>query len=166
MTRWKRLLFYIGLNIVISGLTTLSVLWIWDRTHVQTLPAAQPLVAQAGEPAAPIPTATLPPIDRTVIEVKNVFGVGDLANEVVVIQRSGEGDLSLTGWRVEDENGSVYTFTDLLLNKSGGVQLYTKAGVDSVIELYWGRSAPVWKSGEQVRLFDWQNNLRATYTIP
>jgi hypothetical protein len=35
-----------------------------------------------------------------------------------------------------------------------------------VVDLYWGLTSPIWKSGKTVFLYDSLNGLRATYTIP
>lgn len=172
MSRWKRLLFYLALNILVSAVTTLLVLVWWDRTHRSELPVTtgQPVVsapASAGS-AVPLPSAkvTLPPLSQPVIEIKNVYGVGDLQNEVVVLQRSGDGELALANWKLKDDDGHTFTFPDLVLNKGGAVQVYSRAGTDTVIELYWSQNSPIWQTGEQVTLVDPLDQVRATYTIP
>jgi hypothetical protein len=170
MTSWKRLLFYLALNVIVAAVTTLLVLTWWDRTHRINLPAAiSPAVTQkaatqtsgSGKPAA-----TPLPANQPVIEIKNVFGLGDMPNEVIMLKRVGDGELSMSKWKLMDENGHNYIFPDLVLNKDGAVQVYSRAGVDTVIELYWGLNEAVWKSGEQVTLVDPQGVVRATYTIP
>lgn len=161
----KRLFPYLILNILVSAGVTLLVLSWWDRNHN---PVDVPILT----PLAPISTPTqedtptLPPTDKPLIQIKNVFGVGDLQNEVIVLARQGNGVLELTGWQIKDENKHSYTFPKLLLNQDGGVQVFTRAGADSVIELYWGLEEPVWNSGELVSLFDTAGNLRASYRIP
>lgn len=173
MTAWKRLLFYLVLNIIVSAATTLAVITWWDRAHQTppTLPVnSAPAVAQqstTSQPGGkPTPIATPIPLNQPVIEIKNVFGMGDLQNEVVVIKRVGDGELSLSKWKLADEAGHEYTFPELVLNKDGAVQVFTRAGVDTVIELYWGMTEAIWKSGGQVTLTDPQGIVRATYTIP
>lgn len=161
----KRLFPYLILNILVSAGVTLLVLSWWDRNHN---PVDVPILT----PLAPISTPTqedtptLPPTDKPLVQIKNVFGVGDLQNEVIVLARQGNGVLELTGWQIKDENKHSYTFPKLLLNQDGGVQVFTRAGADSVIELYWGLEQPVWNSGELVSLFDTASNLRASYRIP
>jgi hypothetical protein len=165
----KRYLPFLLLNVLISALTTLLVLNWWDRTHRPAVTPPPTVSAQPVEvlpPATEAPTPTLPPVDQEVIRIETVIAAGDLNNEVVELARSGDGDLLLTGWAVEDQNGNRYTFPDLLMSKNGSVRLYSRAGENTVIELYWNASAAVWASGEQVTLLDPQENVRAIYTIP
>jgi hypothetical protein len=161
MNNKKTLTYYILLNILISALTTLTVLWIWDR--VQLLSVKEPL---SPTPTRPIETVPVPSITQEIIKIDNVFGMADLENEVVLLKRVGEGELWLTGWQLKDTYGHTYTFPTLLLNKDGAIQVYTRSGTDTAITLYWGLSRPIWNSGDTVVLYDPQGNLRAQYKIP
>ncbi len=168
MKTWKRLIPYLLLNILVSAATTLGVLYWWDSVQ---RPAARPggstpIAEPASAALQPVETPTLPSLDVAVIKVQNVFGTGDLGTEAVRLQRVGDGELWLTGWQLKDGDGNLYTFPQLLMNKDAAVEVYTKAGPDSVIELHWGLQQPVWASGEEVRLFDPEGNLRAKYVIP
>jgi hypothetical protein len=100
------------------------------------------------------------------VVIGTVIGAGDLDIEHVVLNRTGSGDLSLSGWRLEDGTGKQYLFPRLTLYKGGTISLYTRTGQDSVAELFWGLSSAVWRTGKVISLFDAQDNLRATYTIP
>ncbi len=174
MNPWKRLLFFLILNVIVSAGTTIAVMSWWERAHLDSRTAIvreSPAVGLEEETTRPAETATptptpLPPGDTPLIRIENVFGVGDLQNEVVLLKRIGDGELWLTGWRLEDESGQKYVFPDLLLNKDGAVQVFTRPGVDSVIELHWGMKASVWQPGELVTLVDPLGNVRATFRIP
>jgi hypothetical protein len=171
MTPRKRLLSYILLNVLISALTTLLVLWIWDRPHRQNdqnalLASAQATVnALAGESATEIPAGTENAPEEIQIEIENIFGAGNLNSEVAVIKNKSDGSLSLTGWRLENGRGNGYTFPNLALNPGGAVQLHSSAGSDSVIDLYWGQDAAVWQVGDTATLLDRQGTVRATHEI-
>ncbi len=217
MNRRSNLLFYLILNILVSAITTLAVLWVWDNVHNSEARTAQdavpPLVlAQATEnlvarhaatlyaagtaaasgtraastdaesaggttPSAvatiavetPQPVETLPPAGQPVIQIVSVVGAGDLEQEVVMLKRVGEGNLNLAGWKLQGEHNNTYTFpaqSELILYKDGAVQVYTKAGTDSVTEVYWNRTEAAWRSGESIRLLDPQGTERATYRVP
>jgi hypothetical protein len=98
--------------------------------------------------------------------IDKVVGVGVLETERVQLVRSGVGELSLAGWRLEDGKGNKYIFPDLTLYKGSAINLNTRAGQDTVIDLFWGLTSPIWKSGKTVYLYDAQKELRATYSIP
>ncbi len=155
---------YILLNILVSATTTLLVLVWWDRTHTPLIPTPNTM-AMISTPL-PAPTATLPPLDAQVITIKTVFGVGNLDTEAVVLNRLGEGRLELSGWSLQDQDKHVYTFPILILNKEGAIQINSRAGNDTVIELFWGQKRAIWQAGEIVSLFDSAGNLRASYQIP
>ncbi len=98
--------------------------------------------------------------------IETVIGAGVLDNEHVVLQRSGDGELSLAGWRLEDGAGNTYTFPELTLFKGGTINLNTRQGEDTVLDLFWGLSYPIWKAGKTVYLYDAQDELKVSYTIP
>jgi Lamin Tail Domain len=175
MRSFKRILPFIILNVIISAATTLAVLYWWDQTQRPVLPDPRlfanttPQVMTTNPPSqtgSPTSQVTLTAQSQSIIEIQNVFGVGDISNEVVQLKRTGSGDLWLTGWQLKDQSGHTYTFPKLLLNKDGAVQVYTQAGPDTVIELHWGLTSAVWRTGEMVSLLDPQGVLRASYLIP
>jgi LysM repeat protein len=230
MNSWKRLTFYLLLNIFVSACTTLAVLFVWDQfsgpmprnllpkalSSLSRPPAETPVVETTGTPAAPQPTPTeafmvyqvesgdtfesiaaahnvsveelvavngfkssqplgagevlrIPLHPQGSVIIDSVIGAGDLDTEHVLLKHRGEGELALVGWRLEDDQGNVFIFPQfpqLTLFPGGAVNIYTRAGVNSVVELYWGLSQPVWSSGTTVILRDAQNNVRATYVVP
>lgn len=186
MSQSKRLLFYIAINVLVSACTTLTILFVWDRSHPSTA-ISLPGQATSSPAGSSTPSTSLTPVSRTspagtsvasaasspipdasgnVILVDNVFGAGDLANEVVLIKRTGEGELTLTGWQITGDDGSAFTFPSLVLYPGGAVQVHTAAGVNSVVDMYWGLDEPVWQSGETVTLLDAQGKIYSTYRIP
>lgn len=103
------------------------------------------------------------------VTITSVIGAGDLESEHVVLKQEGEGELSLVGWRLEDEQQNIFIFPQfpqMILYKDGAVNIYSKSGSNSVIELFWGLEEPVWQSGETVVLRDPQGDVRATYKVP
>jgi LysM repeat protein len=248
---FKRLFYYLLLNIIVSAATVLIVLNIWDRTHrtettepepVSFLPTAiasaihltdtptpQPTLASrpykvaAGEtlgeiallfdvsveqlleinnlqnpdqlsagmildipvsetaaqgPASesqadsqsaeqPLSTYTPAPIpESSQIKIVTIVGVDDLATEHLQIQSVSPEPLSLEGWRLETNDGLVYSFPKITLFEYGAVDLYSRAGINSVVALYWGRSNPIFQSGDQAMIYDADGGLQAVYNIP
>jgi hypothetical protein len=187
MKRRSNLLLYIVLNIIVSAATTLAVLTLWDNARRAEVPP--PLSGLAVEQVAgaaeaqdastveavnatqpePVLTPTLPPLDKPVIQISAVIGVGDLSQEFVLLKRLGEGNLLMTGWSLSGERGSIFIFPaqpELTLYKDGAVQIYTKTGDDTATEVYWDREAPAWESGETLTLLDSNGAERSSYVVP
>ena len=237
--RWKRVVLFLLINVLVSAGATLLVLNLWDRYRTpQTNPTDVisdyvPLpTTQEPAPLAPIPTATLAlqayrvqpgetlgeialafdisveellelngrsdpdaigqgeivyvpaPIEAgdtspdaftaqqvdpnlpVEVEIVTVVSVGDLDTERVQIRGIGDGSVTLTAWQLADEDGNRYVFPTLVLFNGGAVNVFSRAGVDTVVSLYWGQTQAVWSSGETLRLVDADGRLRAIYTIP
>ncbi|MBN1305885.1 MAG: lamin tail domain-containing protein [Anaerolineales bacterium] len=161
------MIFYILMNIFVSACVTGSILFWYDRNYrTETVIANLPA---ASEPADKLSTSVEEVEGTTAegtIEIVSVVGVGTLNAEVVVIRYTGDEELGLAGWRLQDENGNKFDFPQLVLYKNGAVQLHTASGTNTVVDLYWGLRNPVWESGEVARLYDNNGDLRAVYTIP
>lgn len=228
MKQFKRLSFYLFLNVLVSACTTFSVLWFWDQYRSPlpkgvlanalqsfsraTTPTPEP--SQATAIPQPTPTETfivhqvkagetfdslaeqynmsveelvavngfsrpqplgagevlrIPLHPKGTVIIDSVIGAGDLSSERVLLKHRGEGELSLVGWRLESGDGDVYTFPEfpkMTLFGGGAVNVYTKTGVDTVVDLYWGLDRPLWYSGATLTLKDTQGNVRHTYTVP
>jgi LysM repeat protein len=131
------------------------------QTITPTLTATLPATA------SPQPSATVTPQGQPAgMQIITVIGAGDLDNEHVLLKRTGSGELPLAGWQLADQDGNVYTFPRLTLYQDGAVNVYTRLGQNTVVDLYWGFSAPVWQPGETVTLYDDQGDVRASFTIP
>ncbi len=100
-----------------------------------------------------------------VIEIQDVIGPGDLDNEAVLLRRLGEGDLHLTGWKLDDSSGHAFVFPEFVLSKNGAVQVNTRPGTNTAIALFWGLQEAVWTPGKLVSLYDTDNKLQASFTI-
>jgi hypothetical protein len=172
MHKWKRVFPFILLNIIISALTTMGVLWWWDNYQRPAFLSSLPLpigLQEISHTSVSIDQANSDQSGATgqaEISILSVIAAGDPTNEAVLIKQDGEGATWLTGWRLFDQNGNTFIFPELLLNQNGAVQVFTRAGMNTVIELFWGLQEPVWSSKEMVTLVDKNNTIRATYQIP
>ena len=150
----RRLVYYLLINVFVSALVAGSIIFYYDRNHHVECPAM-------------LVTATAPPGSAGVnVSMVGVIGAGTLKDEQIIIQNNGKQELDLNGWSLTDPQGDTYTFPELTLFPGVKVQLHTTAGQDTPSDLYWGRSAPVWSSGELAALYDTQNIARAFYRIP
>jgi hypothetical protein len=113
-------------------------------------------------------TTTTPTVigQEAQVVIDAVIGAGVLENERVLIRRTGDGELSLAGWRLTDNKGNEYIFPQLTLYKDGAINVNTRTGQNTVVDLFWGLTSPIWNSGKIISIYDTQNNLRATYTLP
>ncbi len=236
MKQWKRLVYYLLLNVFVSACTILIVLFFWERTRNPSLEDGLTLVFGGAQPPTPTlsisptpadtptpaPTSTpafivytvksgdtfgliaeeygvtvdelmqlngftdpsslgvgehlqIPIVTRAApmvsgeVTIDSVIGVGDLQAERILLKHLGDGEISLVGWKILDENANVFTFPqfpELILYKAGAVNVLTRAGSDTVVDLYWGLSEAVWRSGETVTMQDDQGRVRDTYQIP
>lgn len=136
---------------------------------VNGLDTPEPAATETAVPnllPSPIPTEPLPTGD-VVIEISQVIGVGQLAEEAVQIRNIGSNPTALLDWKVVDQDGNFYTFGQVTLFGDGaGILLHTESGQNGATEVYWDLSEPVWESGELVTLLNAQDNIVATFTIP
>jgi len=106
------------------------------------------------------------PLQEPRVAINSVIGTGDLASERVFLVRTGDGPLSLAGWKMEDEDGNTFVFPQLEFYEGGAVNVWTTSGVTTVLDLYWELNGPVWNSGEKATLLDAQGKVHTTYVVP
>jgi hypothetical protein len=160
----RRLILYLLLNVFISACVTGSILFWYDRNYRSAaLSAVQPApVTNSGS----VPQATLNPQVDIPVEIVSVIGAGTLNAEWVVVRNAGAESLNLSNWQLKDSDRNVFVFPNLTLNSNGAVQIHTISGTNTVIDLYWSLTEPVWQSGEEAQLFDPSGNVRAIYKVP
>jgi LysM repeat protein len=130
-----------------------------DQTPVPGAPTATPHPITLLDTA--IPEA---PVEPPKVEIAEVNGAGVLDTEAVFLLNSG-GTAAMAGWTLDDGEGQVYRFPDFTLH-GGAVSVHTKAGVNTVIDLYWGLDHAVWTSGKVITLRDAEGNQYSTFKIP
>lgn len=161
----RKLLLYLLLNVFISVCVTGAILFWYDRNYRSVSQSAvQSIAPLAGQPVAAQPTLN-PQVDIPV-EIVSIIGAGTLSAEWVVVRYKGSDQINLASWELRDEDRNVFVFPQLILHKDGAVQVHTSSGTNTVIDLYWSSSNPVWESGEEAQLYDPNGNLRAVYKVP
>jgi len=146
----RKLVYYLVLNALVSACVTLSILYVYDSQYRSRARDEQPIMVE----------------DLAQFEIATIIGAGMADSEMILIRNVGQSPADLTGWQISDEDGNVYTFNALSLPASAAIQLRTSAGKDTVIDLYWGLSAPVWRSGKTATLLDPLGNVRSVYQVP
>ncbi len=162
----RRFILYLLLNVFISACVTGAILFWYDRNYRSvSISAVQPAVPSGNQPVSASGTALSPQTDIPV-EIVSVIGAGTLNAEWVVVSYKGEDQINLANWELRDQNRHVFVFPQLILHKDGAVQIHSASGTNTVIDLYWGQSDPVWQSGEEAQLYDPSGNLRSKYKVP
>ena len=161
----RRLILYLLLNVFISACVTGAILFWYDRNYRSvSVSAVQPAAPLVSQPVAA--QATLNPQIEIPVEIASVIGAGTLNAEWVVVSYKGEDQINLASWELRDEDRNIFVFPQLILHPNGAVQVHTVSGTNTVIDLYWGESDPVWESGEEAQLYDPSGNVRAVYKVP
>lgn len=174
MQSWRRIIYFLLLNVIVSALTTWTVVTLFFNQ-----PAAAPESLPTSAPASggsDLLLVTQPAVGQDgpeagevvpdVLSIESIIGAGELDTERVLIQHIGEKEISLTGWQLRDEDGNVYNFPALTMFQGGAVTVYSRRGTSTVVELYWGQDVPMWRPGEQAFLIDPQGEVRAVYIVP
>jgi hypothetical protein len=161
----RRLVLYLLLNVFISACVTGAILFWYDRNYRSvSLSPVQPALSSLNQEV--FSASTLDPQTDIPVEIVSVIGAGTLNAEWVVVSYKGEDQINLARWELRDDDGNVFVFPQLVLHTNGAVQVHTDSGTNTVIDLYWSASEPVWESGEEAQLFDPSGNLRAVYKVP
>ncbi len=86
--------------------------------------------------------------------------------EYVCFANLGNGDVDMSGWRVQDEYGWTYTFPAFVLPAGARVRVATGCGTDTDEMLFWCKDeTAVWNNGgDTVFLYDAGGGLVATYS--
>ena len=147
----RKLLYYLLLNVFVSACVTLSILYFYEMNY------------RASSQQVPGPMAAA---ENGQFEIAAVIGAGLLDSEMTLIRNTGQDAADLSGWQLRDADGNTYTFGSLNLPANAAIQLRTAPGQDSIIDLYWGLSAPAWSSGEVASLLDPAGNVRSIYQVP
>jgi hypothetical protein len=142
----RRLILFLFLNILVSALVTGSILFLYDRFGRPE--CASGIGAASG------------------ISITNVSSVSDGNAEIITLENTGDEAVVLTGWVLQDGEGTAYTFPQLTIYPGGSIKLHTGNGEDSATDLFWDLSASTWESGELAVLYDTQGLARAFYRIP
>lgn len=159
--------------VTVNGLANPDIISVGQQLIIPVGGIPEPTVAApVEEPTAALPTPipTVPgeaPGDAGDIGISAAEGTGDLATEMIQIVNNGADVQSIAGWTLRDEDSNVYNFGQVSIFGAGaGVNLHTRAGDDTVTDLYWGLEEPAWRSGEQVTLWDADNQVVTTFIIP
>lgn len=99
------------------------------------------------------------------VVIRGAYERGDLQTEFVYLENLG-GVATMLGWTLDDGEGNVFSFPSFTLYNGGGVNVYTRAGTNSVINLYWGFDQPLWTPGKLITLRDGEGASHSQFLVP
>lgn len=157
--------------LAIAGRYGVSVQAIMDAnnlTNPDFVFSGQQLIIPNADAAQPTssPTAAAPAATGQGLRVASFISNGALPNEAVQIANDSDLVINLQGWRLEKEGGPAYTFGGLSLRPGSGLVLYTGAGADTSVALYWNQTTPLWERGSVARLLNAQGQEISQLTAP
>ncbi|MGD8621483.1 MAG: LysM peptidoglycan-binding domain-containing protein [Anaerolineales bacterium] len=118
----------------------------------------------SAEPASP-PSASEGGGDDLSVIISGIDGAGNLELESVRLLNQG-GEVSMAGWTLTDGAGNRFTFPEFTFYSTGAVEVHTRSGTNTTIDLYWGLDKAVWTPGKEVQLRDASGMIRSTFQIP
>ena len=131
--------------------------------QVLIIPAVDGSATSEPEPAAAAAEPTEEGAPQVVI--RGAYERGDLQTEFVYLENVG-GVATMLGWTLDDGEGNVFSFPSFTLYNGGGVNVYTRAGTNSVINLYWGFDQSLWTPGKLITLRDAQGASQSQFLVP
>lgn len=239
---WRQYLLYLGANILVSAITVLIVLNLWDRRsppELVTPTATVDVIAHVAsavptltptKPPSPIPStytvragdtisniaeefdismeelmaanrlqdpnelsvgqvliipevegaATTPAASETrypeasstpaaaaaqQVVINGIVGAGDLETESVRLLNTGS-EVSMAGWTLDDGDGNSFDFPDFTFYSTGAVDVHTRAGTNTTIDLYWGLDQAVWTPGKVIYLRNVSGEQVSSFKVP
>ncbi|MRR29323.1 lamin tail domain-containing protein, partial [bacterium] len=116
----------------------------------------------------PITTGTtqLPPLTEKTVEIQSVFMPGEVNYEKINLKNVGQVPIDMTGWTLSNGSQDKFTFPALTIYPEGAVDVFSIAGVNTAVELFWNAPEAIWKPGGKAILLDSSGQERSRYQIP
>jgi LysM repeat protein len=97
--------------------------------------------------------------------IDGVEASGILDSESVRLLNLG-GEVSMMGWTLSDGSGNRFTFPEFTFYSTGAVEVHTRAGTNTTIDLYWGLEDAIWTEGKEIQLRDASGTIQSSLRIP
>jgi LysM repeat protein len=114
------------------------------------------------------PTVTLvPTAAKTQVEIVQVISPGDITTEGIEIRNVSGGVIQMQGWTITDAAERTFTFPpEYRMFPGGRVTVYSRAGTNTPIVLYWGQSRPVWTDPAlEITILDSKGEVQTRRTV-
>lgn len=99
------------------------------------------------------------------VVINGVEGAGNLDLESVRLLNQG-GEVSMAGWTLSDGEGNRFTFPEFTFYSTGAVEVHSRGGTNTTIDLYWGLNDAVLTPGKEIQLRDGSGTIQSTFRIP
>ena len=120
---------------------------------------------EASETRSPEATSTPDPAAAQQVVINGIIGAGDLEMESVRLLNIGN-EVSMAGWTLDDGDGHVFNFPDFTFYSIGAVDVHSRAGTNTTIDLYWGLDQAIWMPGKVIYLHNVSGDLVSSLKIP
>lgn len=160
----KKIFPYLIINIAVSAVTMLAVILIWNATH--PAPPTEPVAYPPSGETSSVDASSLPPLSEKTVEIQTVFMPGERDYEKISLKNVSDEPVDLTGWSLSNDRNSDFTFPSLTLYPNGAVDVYSLAGVNTAVELFWNSDKAIWSAGGKAVLYDSANQVRSQFSIP
>lgn len=87
-----------------------------------------------------------PPSDVQITYIRYNPSGDDVAGEYVQLQNKGGSAQNMTSWTLRDAANHIFTFPSFTLQAGASVKIWTKAGSNTVTDLYWGSGSAIWNN--------------------
>jgi len=135
--------------------------------QVLVIPEVEGAVTTPGVSETRSPEATSTPAAAAAqqVVINGIVGAGDLETESVRLLNSGN-EVSMAGWTLDDGEGSSFSFPDFTFYSTGAVDVHSRAGTNTTIDLYWGLDQAVWTPGKVINLRNVSGDLVSSFKVP
>ena len=164
LVNMKKILPYLLINVAVSAITMLAVILIWSAFHPSPLKGDS--VSDFTSANAHPTETSLPSLDQPTVEIQSVFLPGEMDYEKISIKNVSEAPVDLTGWSLTNDEDDRYVFPTLTLYPNGALEVWTKAGINTAVELFWNAPNAIWSSGGRAILLDSAGQERSRLSIP
>ena len=99
------------------------------------------------------------------VVIASVHERGNIELEGITLQNEGQ-LVDMRGWTLQDEDGNVFEFGEVLIFSNAQHTVYTGDGQNTPIATFRGLGSSILEAGEIISLYDADGNLQSQYIVP
>lgn len=136
-----------------------------DSTSVATTTGGTPNATPTQTPTATATLALAPTALNAQVSITEILAPGDITAEGITILNRGSA-VNIGGWKLVNSQGVEFVFPEQRLFTNGSVTIYTRAGENTPVVFFWGRSAAVWgATDETATLLDSNDRVQSAVRV-